>query len=134
VQFALIFHLLCHGRTMIDYIAMQKLFVQLNVPNNLMKHWSNGAGWEMTDSMCEQVFKKTQNFMVARRFFSLSVNEVATILYIKATVVSVCLSGQCPENSSSHNFPDVIHSREKRSQGQSDFLRSSPRCNFPRCN
>jgi hypothetical protein len=44
---------------MIDDIAMQKLFVQLNVPNNLMKHWSNGAGWEMTDSMCEQIFKKT---------------------------------------------------------------------------
>jgi len=30
---------------------------------------------------------------------------IGTILYIKATVVSVCLFGQCLENSSNHNFP-----------------------------
>jgi hypothetical protein len=56
------------------------------------------------------------------------------ILYIKATVVVfVCLCGQCLEDSSSHwlpcgaspyvTSPDVIDSREKRNQGQFDFLK-----------
>jgi len=38
MQFALIFHLLSHGHPMTEYTKMQTLFVQLNVPNNPMKH------------------------------------------------------------------------------------------------
>jgi len=44
-----------------------------------MKHWSNGASWEMANFMCEQVFQKTQKIVAIRRFISLSVNEVTTI-------------------------------------------------------
>ncbi len=38
MQFALIFHLFNHSHPMIEYITMQTLFVELNVPNNPMKH------------------------------------------------------------------------------------------------
>ncbi len=44
-----------------------------------MKHWSNGIGWEMANSMCKNVFKKTQNFVVVWRFLSLSANKVTNI-------------------------------------------------------
>jgi hypothetical protein len=44
-----------------------------------MKHRSNGASWEMANFMCEQVLKKTQNFVAIGRFLSLSVDEVTTI-------------------------------------------------------
>jgi hypothetical protein len=44
-----------------------------------MKHWSNGVGWEMTNSVCEKFQKKTQNVMVVRRLLSLSADEVTTI-------------------------------------------------------
>ncbi len=46
-------HLFKHRHPMIDDIV-QKLFVQLNVLNNPMKHWLNGACWEMIYCMCEQ--------------------------------------------------------------------------------
>ncbi len=52
MQFALIFHLFSHGCPMINYTTMHKLFVQLNVLENPMKHWFDGVGWEMVDSMC----------------------------------------------------------------------------------
>jgi hypothetical protein len=57
-----------HGHPMIDYITMQKLFVQLNVPNNLMKHWSNGAGWEMTILYMNK-FKKKLRIWLLGSFF-----------------------------------------------------------------
>jgi hypothetical protein len=59
MQFVLIFHLLSHGHPMTKYIVIQTLFVELHVPNNPMKHWSNGSGWEMTNYMFEQVLKQT---------------------------------------------------------------------------
>jgi hypothetical protein len=79
MQFALIFHLLNHGHPMIEYIAMHTLFVELNVSNNPMKHWSNGFGWEMTNYMFKQVLKQTRTIVVRASFISLSVDEVITV-------------------------------------------------------
>jgi hypothetical protein len=47
---------------------MQKLFVQLNVLNNPMKHWSNGACWEMENCMCEQNLKKLKILWLSKEF------------------------------------------------------------------
>jgi hypothetical protein len=58
---------------------MQTLFVELNVPNNLMKHWSHGFGWEMTNCMFEQVLKQTQTIVVGPSFLSLNVDEVIIV-------------------------------------------------------
>jgi hypothetical protein len=44
-----------------------------------MKHWSNGIGWEMADSMRKMFFKKIQNFVVAWRFLFLNANDVINI-------------------------------------------------------
>jgi hypothetical protein len=68
VQFAFIFHLLKSWSSHVDYITMQKLFVQLNVPNNLMKHWSNGVGWEMTILYMNK-FKKKFRIWLLGSFF-----------------------------------------------------------------
>ncbi len=58
---------------------MHKLFVLFNVPNNPMKHWFDGVGWEMANFMCEQVLKKIQNVVVISRFVYLGVDEVKII-------------------------------------------------------
>jgi len=47
---------------------MQKLFVQLNVPNNPMKHWYDGASCEIIDYMRKQVLKRTQSVVLKGRF------------------------------------------------------------------
>jgi hypothetical protein len=52
---------------------MQKLFVQLNVPNSPMKHWYGGASWEMIDYMHKQVLKITQSVVLKGRFVFSSV-------------------------------------------------------------
>ncbi len=44
-----------------------------------MKHWSNGASWEMANFMCEQVQKKTQKFVAIERLLSLSVDSLLLI-------------------------------------------------------
>ncbi len=49
----------CVSHPKTKHTTMQKLFVQLNVLINPMKHWYDGVGWEMVDCMCEQVLKVT---------------------------------------------------------------------------
>jgi hypothetical protein len=58
MQFTLIFHLFRHSRPIIEYTIMQTLFVQLNMFDNHIKHWSNGFEWEMANCMFEQVLKQ----------------------------------------------------------------------------
>lgn len=53
--------------------------MQLNVPNNPMKHWFNEFGWEMTNYMCEQTLKKIQIVMARTSFLSLNVNEITNV-------------------------------------------------------
>jgi hypothetical protein len=55
------------------------IIMQLNVPNNPMKHWSNGSRWEMANYMSKQVLKQTQIIVVGASFLSLSAYEVTTI-------------------------------------------------------
>jgi hypothetical protein len=52
---------------------MQKLFVQLNFPNNPMKHWYRGASWEIIDYMHEQILKRIQSVVIKERFVFSSV-------------------------------------------------------------
>ncbi len=68
MQFALNFRLLNHGHPMKKFTTIQNLFVHLNVPNNPMKHWFDGLGWEMANCMCEKVLKIIQT-IVAKEFF-----------------------------------------------------------------
>ncbi len=79
VQYALIFQLFNHNHPMIEYTTMETLFVQLNIPNNPIKHWSNGYGWEMANCMFEQVLKQIQITIVGAIFLSLSAYEITTI-------------------------------------------------------
>ncbi len=53
--------------------------MQLNVLNNPMKHWFDGASWEMVNCICEQVLKITQSVVARSRFVFLSANEMTTI-------------------------------------------------------
>jgi hypothetical protein len=55
---------------MIEYTT-QNLFVQLIILNNPMKHWFDGASWEMPICMCEQVFKENSVLWLKARILSL---------------------------------------------------------------
>ncbi len=53
--------------------------MQLNVLNDPMKHWFDGASWEMVNCICEQVLKIIQNVVARSRFVFLNANEMTTI-------------------------------------------------------
>jgi hypothetical protein len=55
------------------------LFVQLDVLDNTIKHWSYGSGWEMADYMFKQVLKQIQTIIGGANFLSLSVDEVTVV-------------------------------------------------------
>lgn len=76
---------------MTKYTTMHKLFVRLNVHNNPMKHWFDGACWEKANFMCEQVFKKTQSLVVGGKFVFLSAIEASTIDNQSQILVHVCV-------------------------------------------
>ncbi len=79
MQYALIFQLFNHNHPKMEYTTMETLFVQLNFPNDPIKHWSNGYGWETANCMFEQVLKQIQIIIVGASFLSLSAYEVTTI-------------------------------------------------------
>jgi hypothetical protein len=76
---------------MTEYTTTHKLFVQLNVHNNPMKYWFDGACWEMANCMCKQVLKKTQSVVVGGKFVFLSANEATTIDNQFQILVHVCV-------------------------------------------
>ncbi len=51
MQFALIFHLFFQARPMTKYEQMRSLFALLKVLNNLFKHWSDYARWEIVEAL-----------------------------------------------------------------------------------
>jgi hypothetical protein len=44
IQMKSIFHVLCHGRLMLEYESLYDLFKKINVPNNSSIHWFNNGG------------------------------------------------------------------------------------------
>ncbi len=53
--------------------------MQLNVLNNPIKHWFDGASWEMVNCICEQVLKIIQSAIARSRYLFLSANEMTII-------------------------------------------------------
>lgn len=44
-----------------------------------MKHWTEGAGWEMGESLLNVVQAKTKDIVSAAPYFSISCDEVTTV-------------------------------------------------------
>ena len=79
IQFATILHLLQEGRSMLEYAALQLLLTFLEVPKLPRRHWSDNAGWKLTECLHHQVQRKTTKVMKSARFFSITCDEVTTI-------------------------------------------------------
>ena len=79
LQMGMIFHLLEHGRPMLEYEALQLLSEFLEVPKIPKCHWSDNASWSMAEAMYAQVLNKTQMIKLATRYIALSCDEVSFI-------------------------------------------------------
>jgi hypothetical protein len=81
VEFATIFNLLSKGKPMINYEDFQPLYQFLKFrtnPTNL-KHLSNGANWEITNYIQNQVLKATKLVVQNSNFIFLIYDEVITM-------------------------------------------------------
>lgn len=75
-QFATIFHLLQHGRTMLKFEVTKSLFSFSNIPTNLKNHWNDCTGWVMTKCLHKRMFKKMRKIVVCSKYLPLSFYEV----------------------------------------------------------
>ena len=74
VQFKTIFVILSGGWPMNNYTTQKALFDSLNDPNQPIKHWSIGTGWEIAEGL-EMVVVDLQK----AKSISLSCDEVITV-------------------------------------------------------
>ncbi len=43
-QFAIVLHILLHGRLLLEYESLREMFLLLKVKNTLLKHWLDSSG------------------------------------------------------------------------------------------
>jgi hypothetical protein len=79
VEVAILFHMLSHGRPMVEYESMQLLLEHLGVPKLPKKHWSDNSGWEISEAIHRAVELKTKALISSSRCLSLSCDEVTTV-------------------------------------------------------
>ena len=78
-QFATVFHMLQHGRPMLEYESMRELFTFLKMPHMSKKHWGDNSGWLMAEYLYAQVMQKAREVIHGGKFLSISVDEVTTV-------------------------------------------------------
>jgi hypothetical protein len=58
---------------------MQSLFAFLKVPNNLLKHWSDCVGWEITEGLHCVVLIAIKKVIMASSFLYIFVDEMTIV-------------------------------------------------------
>jgi hypothetical protein len=113
LQFVAVFHLMQHGRAMLEYEAMQvmhahgmdawlanldvcyafqDLFEFLEVEHSGM-HWSDNSGWDIVVSLAHVLKEELKAKIAAANFFALSADESTAIdhkSYLSVTVCTYC--------------------------------------------
>jgi hypothetical protein len=54
---------------MTDFSNSKELLQQLEVPECPKKHWSEGSGWQMAESMANTVSEKTMQVLLDANFY-----------------------------------------------------------------
>jgi hypothetical protein len=62
-----------------QYEALEELFSILKVKNNYRKHWIDGSGWGMAETMHYVVLTSTKVIMQVANYFSMNTDEVTTL-------------------------------------------------------
>ncbi len=72
VQMKSIFHVLFHGRSMLEYESLYDLFKSLNVPNNSSIYWSNNGGWTLLNSCsCKSIRLNSQGHSIFQHYYKM---------------------------------------------------------------
>ncbi len=79
IQFAILFHLLKHGRPMLEYEAHKELFDFLNLEVNPKMHWIDLVGWAITQHMHNIILEAIISIITGVRYISLTCDEMSTI-------------------------------------------------------
>jgi hypothetical protein len=77
VQLSTLFSILCDGRPMPEYVAREKLYEFLNVPDHPSMHWSIGSGWLMSNHIWDLVKKKMIEMIKAANFIAITADETS---------------------------------------------------------
>jgi hypothetical protein len=78
-QFGTMFHILQHGRPMLEYESMRQLFTFLKMPHLSKKHWSDNFGWLIAKYLYRQVMMKVVEVLAAARYVAITCDEVTTM-------------------------------------------------------
>jgi hypothetical protein len=78
-QFATLFHILKHGRPMLEYEAHKELFDFLNLEKNPKMHLTNLIGWAMAQHLHNMVLEIIIFTIIVVQYISLTCDEVNTI-------------------------------------------------------
>jgi len=68
-----------HGHPISKYEALKEFFSILKVKNNPRKHWIDGSGWGMAETMHDVVLTSIKAVTQATNYFSMSVDEATTL-------------------------------------------------------
>lgn len=79
VQFATMFHLLCHGRPMSEFTSRFELYKFLSLPDLPAAHWSGNSGWIIAEHIYDLVKKRQTAMIHAAQFIALSADETSTV-------------------------------------------------------
>ena len=77
VQFKTCFHLLKHGRAMLQYEQALELLTALGVPKLPFMHWGDNTGWEVGDAINSALINNLRGVSREARVVSLSLDEAA---------------------------------------------------------
>ena len=78
-QFKTAFHLLSHGRSMLEYEQSYPLHNELHVPNLSSMHWHDNSGWGVCDAINHVLLDYNHQVCRDARFLSASLDEATAI-------------------------------------------------------
>ena len=78
VQMSTLFHLLTHGRCMLQYDWLQPLIAHLKVPSCSFMHWSDSSGWVLAKCMFSFVEDAAKVKVHVAPYIALSCDEVTS--------------------------------------------------------
>ncbi|KAG0573500.1 hypothetical protein KC19_VG183500 [Ceratodon purpureus] len=79
VQLATLFHILSHGRPLLEYESMAGLFSYLEIPHFPRKHWSDNSGWTLFEYMFAEVKTEIVKQVSSAQYVALTADETGTL-------------------------------------------------------
>lgn len=78
-QGSTIFHMLQHGRSMMEYESMRALYGFLKMPHLSKNHWSNNLGCIMVEFLHIVLMRRAKNMLGVAKYAAITYDEATTV-------------------------------------------------------